>query len=180
MQGDRSTGRLRRSGGNSRVRAWTRVGIRGRLIRKEGNRFIVAVGAIATNVESALHQVAAIGLYRIAIRCCVRRDPGGGIAMRLVRRSRLLRPRRAMRTFVLGNCGDGTGLQRKTDPHSGEQAEQSGPGALLVPVGGFPEHGLYALILPCVSQFLSCNCPQYCSGGPSSMTFFAFLACQGQ
>jgi hypothetical protein len=56
---------------------------------------------VGTYIDDALVEVAALGLYRIAIRHLVRGSLGGGIAVRFDRRGLRLKFRRTMRAIAL-------------------------------------------------------------------------------
>lgn len=107
--------------------------------------FVWVKVAVTDNVDRAIHDLAAIRLYRIAIRRCVRNDPGGGIAMGLMCRRPLFGLRRAVRAILFRDRSDSTRLHRKTHPQSGEQAEKSGPAASVVVLDGSSEHAVLIL-----------------------------------
>ena len=103
--------------------------MRGWHARGEARVVIVHTRGVDAHTDDALVEVAARGLYRIAIRQVIVRGLGSGIAVRLHRRINRLNLRRAMRAIALRHRGDSAGLQRQADPHSHEQADYSGPGA---------------------------------------------------
>lgn len=95
---------------------------RGWKARNKADGFVVCIRCIGTCVDDAPVYIAALGLHRIAIGQFFGRDLDYGVAVS-IQRCYVLYFRRAVRAIALRHLGDSTGLQRKTDPHRGEQAE---------------------------------------------------------